>query len=395
MARADGGVRDLDGVRAAFASDDCADGRASRPRRRDDDVARRGSPAMLTRRPALVAFVRCLRESAATLRRTREAGELRDVATALAPTLESTSSALAAKLEFHASRREWENNYWCDVYVGDVRGGTPRGETLGALMDVAVAFREALDAAVAATPSNPTMRMDTATGQARYLPWHVSLANVAARAALETRATHDALARALWTITEGSAWDSTKIDDAMRRFVERREAEVDAAERSFADAAAKPTVADAFVSTGGLDADESAFDSLAAPFWRAGRTSRTPRGSVSEDADGARVRGEIARAARDDENRAPAAAAPRAERLPRRARARASRACASRITRRGDGCEGASGGGGAGASEGRSAGASGGRSAGGARSAEHASAEESSATRRVRRFPRRARPTVA
>ena len=259
---------------------------------------------MLTRRPALVAFVRCLRESAATLRRTREAGELRDVATALAPTLESTSSALAAKLEFHASRREWENNYWCDVYVGDVRGGTPRGETLGALMDVAVAFREALDAAVAATPSNPTMRMDTATGQARYLPWHVSLANVAARAALETRATHDALARALWTITEGSAWDSTKIDDAMRRFVERREAEVDAAERSFADAAAKPTVADAFVSTGGLDADESAFDSLAAPFWRAGRTSRTPRGSVSEDADGARVRGEIARAARDDENRA-------------------------------------------------------------------------------------------
>ena len=34
MARADGGVRDLDGVRAAFASDDCADGRASRPRRR-------------------------------------------------------------------------------------------------------------------------------------------------------------------------------------------------------------------------------------------------------------------------------------------------------------------------------------------------------------------------
>ena len=266
------------------------------------DVARRGSPAMLTRRPALVAFVRCLRESAATLRRTREAGELRDVATALAPTLESTSSALAAKLEFHASRREWENNYWCDVYVGDVRGGTPRGETLGALMDVAVAFREALDAAVAATPSNPTMRMDTATGQARYLPWHVSLANVAARAALETRATHDALARALWTITEGSAWDSTKMDDAMRRFVERREAEVDAAERSFADAAAKPTIADAFVSTGGLDADESAFDSLAAPFWRAGRTSRTPRGSVSEDADGARVRGEIARAARDDEN---------------------------------------------------------------------------------------------
>ena len=279
------------------------------------DVARRGSPAMLTRQPALVAFVRCLRESAATLRRTREAGELRDAATALAPTLESTSSALAAKLEFHASRREWENNYWCDVYVGDVRGGTPRGETLGALMDVAVAFREALDAAVAATPSNPTMRMDTATGQARYLPWHVSLASVAVRAALETRATHDALARALWTITEGSAWDSTKMDDAMRRFVERREAEVDAAERSFADAAAKPTIADAFVSTGGLDADESAFDSLAAPFWRAGRTSRSPRGSVSGDADGARVRGEIARAARDDENRAraEAVAASRAE----------------------------------------------------------------------------------
>ena len=290
------------------------------------DVAQRGSPAMLTRQPALVAFVRCLRESAATLRRTREAGELRDAATALAPTLESTSSALAAKLEFHASRREWENNYWCDVYVGDVRGGTPRGETLGALMDVAVAFREALDAAVAATPSNPTMRMDTATGQARYLPWHVSLANVAARAALETRATHDALARALWTITEGSAWDSTKMDDAMRRFVERREAEVDAAERSFADAAAKPTIADAFVSTGGLDADESAFDSLAAPFWRAGRTSRSPRGSVSEDADGARVRGEIARAARDDENRAraEAVAASRAEAA--EARARASRA---------------------------------------------------------------------
>ena len=291
------------------------------------DVARRGSPAMLTRQPALVAFVRCLRESAATLRRTREAGELRDVATALAPTLESTSSALAAKLEFHASRREWENNYWCDVYVGDVRGGTPRGETLGALMDVAVAFREALDAAVAATPSNPTMRMDTATGQARYLPWHVSLANVAARAALETRATHDALARALWTITEGSAWDSTKLDDAMRRFVERREAEVDAAERSFADAAAKPTIADAFVSTGGLDADESAFDSLAAPFWRAGRTSRSPRDSVSGDADGARVRGEIARAARDDENRAraEAVAASRAEAAEARARARAAR----------------------------------------------------------------------
>ena len=291
------------------------------------DVARRGSPAMLTRQPALVAFVRCLRESAATLRRTREAGELRDVATALAPTLESTSSALAAKLEFHASRREWENNYWCDVYVGDVRGGTPRGETLGALMDVAVAFREALDAAVAATPSNPTMRMDTATGQARYLPWHVSLANVAARAALETRATHDALARALWTITEGSAWDSTKMDDAMRRFVERREAEVDAAERSFADAAAKPTIADAFVSTGGLDADESAFDSLAAPFWRAGRTSRSPRGSVSEDADGARVREEIARAARDDENRAraEAVAASRAEAAEARLIARAAR----------------------------------------------------------------------
>ena len=34
VARADGGVRDLDGVRAAFASDDCADGGASRPRRR-------------------------------------------------------------------------------------------------------------------------------------------------------------------------------------------------------------------------------------------------------------------------------------------------------------------------------------------------------------------------
>ena len=128
------------------------------------DAARRGSPAMLTRQPALVAFVRCLRESAATFRRTREGGQLRDVAAALAPALESTSSALAAKLEFHASRCEWENNYWRDVPVGGVRAGAPREETLGALLGVAVAFREALDAAVAATPSNPTMRADPATG---------------------------------------------------------------------------------------------------------------------------------------------------------------------------------------------------------------------------------------
>lgn len=288
------------------------------------DAARRGSPAMLTRQPALVAFVRCLRESAATFRRTREGGQLRDVAAALAPALESTSSALAAKLEFHASRCEWENNYWRDVPVGGVRAGAPREETLGALMGVAAAFREALDAAVAATPSNPAVRVDRATGQARYLPWHVSLANVAARAALETRAAHDALARALWTITEGSAWGSTKMDDATRRFVERREAEADAAERSFADAAAKPTIADAFASTRGLDADESAFDSLAAPFWR---TSPSPRGSAAGEGNGARVHREVARAARDEEDRAraEAVAASAREAAEARARARAAR----------------------------------------------------------------------
>ena len=234
MARADGGVRDLDGVRAAFASaiaptDELG---SSQPRR----VARTrisrdvGAPTR-TRRVRAVSS-RIGGDATANARGWRTSGRGDGVGAHVS----SRRPALAAKLEFHASRREWENNYWCDVYVGDVRGGTPRGETLGALMDVAVAFREALDAAVAATPSNPTSADGYRHGPGEIPPGHASLANARRARALETRATHDALARALWTITEGSAWDSTKIDDAMRRFVERREAEVDAAERSFADA---------------------------------------------------------------------------------------------------------------------------------------------------------------